>query len=107
MLDANLTEEALAFLAKNVRAPLFADAVSAAKAPRLRGVLSHLKGFKPNRLEAEALTGRKINDIAGARRAARALLDAGVERVFITLARRACLPPTKGASLPARLRPCA
>lgn len=31
MLDANLTEEALAFLAKNVRAPLFADAVSAAR----------------------------------------------------------------------------
>ena len=31
LLDANLSEEALRFLAENVRVPLFADAVSAAK----------------------------------------------------------------------------
>lgn len=34
LLDANLSEASLAYLAENVRVPLFADAVSAAK-PRV------------------------------------------------------------------------
>ena len=85
LLDANLSTEALSFLAENVRAPLFADAVSAAKAPRLRGVLPRLTAFKPNRMEAELLSGVRIEDAQSAVRAARALLDTGLERVFITL----------------------
>ena len=85
LLDANLSEEALIFLAENVRVPLFADAVSAAKAPRLRPVLGRLTAFKPNRMEAELLSGVRIDGCDGARLAARRLLETGLSRVFITL----------------------
>ena len=85
LLDANLSEEALVFLAENLRAPLFADAVSAAKAPRLRPVLGRLTAFKPNRMEAELLSGVRIANLGDARAAAGRLLDTGLERVFITL----------------------
>lgn len=85
LLDANLSEEALRFLAENVRVPLFADAVSAAKAPRLRPILGCLTAFKPNRMEAELLSGVRIACVEDARRAARMLLKTGLGRVFITL----------------------
>ena len=85
LLDANLSEEALSFLAQHIRVPLFADAVSAAKAPRLRAILGRLTAFKPNRIEAELLSGVRITDMNSAREAAMRLLDTGLERVFITL----------------------
>lgn len=80
VLDANLAPETIAFLAENCTAPLYADPVSTAKAERLLPVLNRLFAIKPNRIEAEHLTGEK-----DAERAARALLAAGVERVFISL----------------------
>ena len=85
VLDANLPAEAVAWLAENVRAPLLADAVSAAKAARLKGALPRLRALKPNALEAEALTGIPAQDPEGAKAAARRLVEAGVQRVFITL----------------------
>ena len=85
LLDANLSEEALRFLAERVRVPLFADAVSAAKAARLRPILGRLTAFKPNRMEAELLSGVRIAGVEDARRAARELLRTGLARVFITL----------------------
>ncbi|NLF27911.1 MAG: MarR family transcriptional regulator [Clostridiales bacterium] len=84
-LDANLSEDAIGFLAESVRAPIFADAVSAAKAIKLRRALGLLHTLKPNRMEAELLSGVRITDIRSAGEAARKLLDAGLKRVFITL----------------------
>lgn len=78
--DANLSEETIAFLADNCSAPLYADPVSTAKAPRLKPLLPRLTAFKPNLLEAKLLTGENYPG-----KAARALLAAGVRRVFISL----------------------
>lgn len=80
VLDANLEEETLAYLASHVTAPLYADPVSTTKAARMRGILPKLRCLKPNELEAEALTGERDPE-----KAARALLDAGVERVFLSM----------------------
>lgn len=80
VLDANLSEAALRYLGEQITVPLYADPVSAAKAPRLRGILPRLTVLKPNRLEAEALTGEKDPETA-----ARVLLDAGVKRVFLSM----------------------
>lgn len=80
VLDANLSSAALGYLGEHVTAPLYVDPVSSAKAPRLRGLLGRIRALKPNRLEAEALTGEKDPE-----KAARVLLDAGVERVFLSL----------------------
>lgn len=80
VLDANLSAEAIAFLAENVRVPLYADPVSTAKAPRMRPVLGRLAALKPNLLEARALTGRD-----SAEDCADALLKAGTRRVYLSL----------------------
>ena len=85
VLDANLPAASLEFLAAHCTAPLFADPVSAAKAPRLRGALERLHTLKPNRIEAAALSGVPITDEESLLRAADALLATGLRRVFITL----------------------
>ena len=80
VLDANLPEETLRYLAEHVTVPLYADPVSTAKAVRMRGILPRLACLKPNAMEAETLTGE-----ADPEQAARALVEAGVERVFLSL----------------------
>ena len=80
VLDANLSQAALNFLAEKIRVPLYADPVSAAKAKKLLPVLPKLRAIKPNRLEAEALTGETDPE-----RAARALTAAGVGRVYLSM----------------------
>ncbi len=80
VLDANLSPASLSFLAGRLTPPLYADGVSAAKAPRLLPVLPRLAALKPNRLEAEALTGE-----ADPERALRALRKAGVARVVLSM----------------------
>lgn len=85
VLDANLPAESIDYIAAHCTAPLFADPVSGAKAPRLRGALPRLHTLKPNRIEAEALSGVAVTDEQSALRAADALLAAGPRRVFLTL----------------------
>ena len=85
VVDANIPEDSIRWLCENVKAPLFADPVSTAKAAKLRDVLGALHTLKPNRLEAELLSGVPITDEDSLRRAAQALLDTGLHRVFISL----------------------
>ncbi len=85
VLDANLPAESIEYLCAHAAAPVFADPVSAAKAERLRPVLSRLHTLKPNRREAELLSGVRITDERSLRRAADALLDTGLRHVYISL----------------------
>ncbi|MFG6352914.1 MAG: winged helix-turn-helix transcriptional regulator, partial [Oscillospiraceae bacterium] len=66
VVDANLPADAIAWLAENIRLPIFADPVSTAKAERLRPVLGRLHPVKPTRMEAELVGGVPIS--AAARR---------------------------------------
>ena len=102
ILDANLSEETLCWLAPRLTVPVIADAVSTAKAGRLRNALPWLRVLKPNAIEAEALTGVAVADDESAWQAMRALVDAGVERVFITLGERGvcCGDALQGLVLP-------
>ena len=99
LLDANLSEEALVFLAENLRAPLFADAVSAAKAPRLRPVLGRLTAFKPNRMEAELLSGVRIANLGDARAAPGGCSIRGLSACLSHSGRTACSPLKKAANV--------
>ncbi len=83
--DANLPGEALAYLAHHCTAPLLVDPVSTVKAERVKPILGKLHTLKPNRMEAELLSGVKITDGASAQAAARKLLETGLERVFISM----------------------
>ena len=85
VLDTNLPRESLAYLAEHCTAPLFVDPVSTAKAEKLSGLLGHIHTLKPNRIEAELLSGVKITDDKSLRAAADALLLQGVQRVFLSL----------------------
>ena len=85
VVDANISEESIQWLAENCTVPMYADPVSTIKLPRLRPLLPRLDGFKPNGLEAQLLTGIEITDESSARRAAEFLLDMGVKNLFISL----------------------
>lgn len=85
VLDTNLTAESVRYLGEHCTAPIFADPVSAAKAGKLAPVLGRLHTLKPNRMEAELLSGVKITDEESLYRAADALLATGLARVFISL----------------------
>ena len=85
VVDTNISADALQWLASHVTAPIFADPVSTAKAEKLRPVLGRLHTLKPNRLEAELLSGVAITDGASLNRAADVLLSTGLRRVFVSL----------------------
>jgi len=92
LVDANLPAEVLAYLISRWGGiPVFADAVSQAKADRLLPVLARLAGLKLNRLEAEQLTGISVVSISDAARAAAWLLDRGVGSVCISMGKEGAL----------------
>ena len=83
--DANIPAASLQYLADNLSCPLFVDPVSTVKAEKLRPILPKIHTLKPNRLEAELLTGVAIHSRDDARKAADALLRLGVHRIFLSL----------------------
>ena len=85
VVDTNIPEESLVYLAENLTVPLFCDPVSTAKAEKLRPILSKIHTLKPNKLEAELLSGVKIESFEDLERAADKLLEMGVHRLFISM----------------------
>lgn len=85
VMDANLSTETIEFLAKNLKPPIYADAVSAAKVYKFKAALEYLYCFKPNRIEAELLSNMKIRDAIDGYESVRRLLKMGIKRVFLTM----------------------
>jgi pseudouridine kinase len=85
VVDANIPAESIAFLAEQVQVPIFADPVSVTKAEKFRPVLGKLHTLKPNKLEAELLSGIPIHTDEDLVAATKALLSTGLHRVFISL----------------------
>lgn len=93
IIDANLPEESIAWLAKQTfSADFVADAVSTAKAPRLRPILSRLALLKVNQDEARAILGHeainneeKNDGEKKPEQLAQALLAKGVRAVLLSL----------------------
>ena len=83
VVDANLPPETIAYICDHSPLPVYADPVSTVKAMKLKPVLHRLAAIKPNALEAECLTGESDPE-----RAALALVELGVGRVFISLGAR-------------------
>ncbi len=91
-IDTNLPSATIAWLVDELEVPVFCDPISQAKAPRLIGNLSGIHTLKPNRWEAEILTGTADPSLAAER-----LIDAGVKRVFISLGAEGLLCADKDA----------
>ena len=85
VLDANVPAETCLWLAENVSVPIYADPVSTHKATKLLPILGKLHTLKPNRKEAEILSGISITSDADLPKAADALLATGLRQVFISL----------------------
>ena len=83
--DTNIPAESLQYLAEHCTAPLFCDPVSTIKAEKVRPILGKIHTLKPNRIEAELLTGIPIESDGDVEKAAKALLATGLQRVFISL----------------------
>lgn len=85
VLDANLSPEALGYLAEHVTSPIFYEPVSCAKARRIGDHIGHCFAIKPNRYEAAQLSGCSCDTLRGVYRAAEWFLNEGATRVFISL----------------------
>ena len=85
VVDANIPEESVRYLAENCNVPIFCDPVSTIKAEKLVPILGKIHTLKPNRLEAELLSGVEIHNKADAEAAVNVLLEKGVQRVFLSM----------------------
>ena len=86
VLDANLSSESIAYVVENCRVPMYSDPVSTVKAMRLKEHLGGIYALKPNLIEAKQLTGEDDPE-----KAAKALIAAGLKRVFISLGQEGML----------------
>lgn len=85
IIDTNIPEKTIEWIVENCRVPIFADPVSTVKTEKLRGVLGKLHTLKPNRIEAEILSGIPLTSRNNLERAADVLLASGLRRIFISL----------------------
>ena len=103
VIDTNLSQETLCYIADHSAVPVYADAVSAAKAIKLNGLLNKLTCLKLNRMEAEILTGESDPSAA-----AKSLFFSGLKHPFVSCG-KAGIITFDGANLisvPARIVPC-
>lgn len=85
-LDGNLEENQLGeIMSMFADKKIFFDPVSANKAVRAKNVIGKFHSIKPNLIEAEVLSGIKIENEDDVKRAGEWFIERGVENVFITL----------------------
>ena len=86
VIDANLDQELIGFLLEEFPGQdFFVDAVSIAKAERLKPWLGHFSAIKLNRAEAGHLSGINISGMESLQEAAGFFLEKGIRQVFISL----------------------
>lgn len=99
VIDGNIPQESIEWLADHCEAPIFVAPVSIAKVNRFENVLDKIDTFKPNGLEAEALTGINVVDEETAKQAAQELVNKGIKNVFISLGEHGILCANENESV--------
>lgn len=94
VVDANLDLGCIAYILENAPCPVAADPVSTNKAGRLKDYLNKISIFKPNRYEAEELTGIHIETEEDACRSIDWFLEQGVQEVIISMADKGLIAGT-------------
>lgn len=86
VIDTNIPKNIIEYiLANNKKTDFFLDTVSTAKAVKIKDLIGNFHTIKPNRIEAEILSGIKINGKKDFDTCAEYFLNKGVKRVFISL----------------------
>ena len=86
IIDANLDLNCIGYIVDHAPCMIAADPVSANKAPRLLDYLDRIDIFKPNRYEAEELSGIHIENEKDAAADIDWFLNKGVKEVIISMA---------------------
>ncbi|NIP25344.1 MAG: ribokinase [Phycisphaerae bacterium] len=101
MIDSNLSEKTISSIIKQAMVkdvPVVADPTSISLAPKLKPYLQHFYMITPNANEAEILSDQAIKTRQQATRAAKKLVELGVDIAVITLAERGVVYATDDTS---------
>lgn len=105
--DCNLSKETIFKIKEVCKVPLYVDTVSVTHADKIKGHLDGIDTLKPNLLEAEFLTDMIIDNEYDCLEAARALIDQGVRRVFISMGPQGIIAADKDHAIMADRYPAA
>jgi len=87
VIDTNIPLETISYVLDNFKkTEFFLDTVSSAKAMKIKDKIGAFHTIKPNRLEAELLSGQQIRTPEDLVRVSDYFLGQGVRQVFITMA---------------------
>lgn len=86
VLDTNLSFDVIDHISRTyTNIPIFIDTVSTQKSMKIKDIVGRFTTIKPNKLEAEILSGMKINNEKDLYACSQYFLDKGVKNIFITL----------------------
>ena len=86
VVDTNIPVKVIEYITeKYSNIPLFLDPVSFAKTSKILTLIGKFHTVKPNRLEAELISGIKITDEESMLKAAKIIFERGCSQIFITL----------------------
>lgn len=88
VIDTNVPESTIAYILNNFKGTdFFLDTVSSEKAKKVKDMIGLFNTIKPNKIEAEILTGIEIKDDEDLKKAIEYFHSKGVKNVFITLSK--------------------
>jgi len=86
VVDTNIPVKVIEYIAeKYSNIPLFLDPVSYAKTSKIISLIGKFHTVKPNKIEAELISGIKITDEESMLKAAKIIFEKGCSQIFITL----------------------
>lgn len=86
VIDTNMPESVISYVLDNFKnTDFFLDTVSTAKASKVKNQIGGFHTIKPNKIEAELLSGMTIYGAGDLQKTSEYFLRKGVKRVFITL----------------------
>ncbi len=85
VIDTCLELETIEYLLSNIKVPIFVDLVSISRGMKIKDIIGKFHTIKPNKYEAEMLSGIKINNEKDLMTASNYFIEKGVEQVFISL----------------------
>ncbi len=88
VVDTNIHSSSFEYLMDNVKVPIFLDTVSTKKTRKIRDIIKNVYALKPNILEAEILSGIKIENENDLDKASDIILDKGIENLYISMGPR-------------------
>ncbi|MEF9991530.1 MAG: PfkB family carbohydrate kinase [Paraclostridium sp.] len=100
VLDTNLSFEVIDYITRTyTNIPIFVDTVSTQKSLKIKDIIGKFNTIKPNKLEAEILSGIQIKNEDDLNRCAEYFLSTGVKNVFITLGQNGVFCANENESL--------